>query len=70
MSQNLRVALWVPQVDPANIGNAVRTTAAPTVNKRIMSEFSTPGGVDDAPDNGEAYVRQNRAWQPLDGGTF
>ena len=43
MSQNLRVALWVPMVDPAAIGNAVTTTAAPTVNKRIASQFAAAG---------------------------
>jgi hypothetical protein len=44
MSQNLRLALWVPNVDPASIGNAIRTTDAPTVNKRIPSEFAAGGG--------------------------
>jgi hypothetical protein len=40
MSQNLRVALWVPNVDPAAIGNAVLTAAVPTANKRIPSVFA------------------------------
>lgn len=44
MSQNLRVALWVPNVDPAAIGNAIRTTAPPTANKRIPSEFAEAAG--------------------------
>ena len=43
MSQNLRVALWVPNVDPANIGNAIRTIDVPSANKRIPSEFSAGG---------------------------
>jgi hypothetical protein len=72
MSQNLRVALWVPNVDPAAIGNAIQTTAAPTANKRIASQFaaSSAGGIAEAPLDGEAYVRTNGIWDKLDGGTF
>jgi hypothetical protein len=44
MSQNLRVALWVPNVDPASIGNAIRTTDVPSANKVIPSEFAAGGG--------------------------
>ena len=40
MSQNLRLATWVPIVDPAAIGNAIRTASASSANKRIMSEFA------------------------------
>ena len=44
MSQNLRVALWVPMVDPAEVGNVIRTTAAPDVlTKKIPSEFAVAG---------------------------
>jgi hypothetical protein len=72
MSQNLRVALWVPNVDPAAIGNAIRTTAAPSANKRILSEFAVGGGgtVSEAPLDGDSYVRADGVWVKLDGGTF
>lgn len=75
MSQNLRVALWVPNVDPAAIGNAIRTTAAPSANKRILSEFAVGGSggsgtVGEAPLDGDSYVRADGDWVKLDGGTF
>jgi len=44
MSQNLRVATWVPVVDPDAIGNAIHTSAMPTANKRIPSEFAIISG--------------------------
>lgn len=58
MSQNLRVALWVPNVDPGSIGNAIRTVDVPTPNKRIPSEFSSAGGTGgvDFADQGEVTV--------------
>jgi hypothetical protein len=70
MSQNLRVALWVPNVDPAAIGNAVLTAAVPTANKRIPSVFAAGGGggggtVDFATDaEVAAGVIQNEAINP------
>jgi len=76
MSQNLRVALWVPQIDPTVVGEAIRTKAAPSANKRIASEFavisggSGSGGIEEAPLDGKVYVRQTGLWVELDGGTF
>jgi hypothetical protein len=71
MSQNLRVALWVPNVDPAAIGNAVLTSGNPTANKRIPSAFGAAGGgsgggtVDFATDaEVAAGVIQNEAINP------
>jgi len=72
MSQNLRVALWVPMTDPAAIGNAVKTTAVPTANKRIASIFGDAGGsgggaATDFADAAEvtAGVVQNEAISPF-----
>jgi hypothetical protein len=75
MSQNLRVALWVPNADPAAIGNTIHTTSAPSIHKRILSEFAAGGGggtgdVSEAPLDGKTYVRADGIWEPLDGGTF
>lgn len=44
MSQNLRVALWVPQADPANIGYGIRTNNFPTAHDNIPTEFAAAGG--------------------------
>jgi len=69
MSQNLRLALWVPNVDPLSIGNAIRTTAFPTANKVIPSEFSSAGGsgTGSFADQGEvtAGTVDNEAISPL-----
>jgi hypothetical protein len=77
MSQNLRVALWVPVVNPVGGNNAIRNTAPPSVNKRIPSEFTLltgggtgGGGIEEAPLDGDAYVRVDGYWVVLDGGTF
>lgn len=76
MSQNLRLALWVPQADPADIGDGIRSTAISSANKRIPSEFAVieggggAGGVEEAPLDGRVYVRQTGIWVELDGGTF
>jgi hypothetical protein len=74
MSQNLRLALWVPQANPAAVGNAILTTAASTANKRIASQFAAAGsgggGIAEAPLDGDSYVRADGVWVKLDGGTF
>lgn len=44
MSQNLRLALWVPMVDPAAIGNIIKTVNPPTANKRVPSTFVAEAG--------------------------
>jgi len=40
MSQNLRVALWVPQNNPTAVGDNIRTLAPPTANRRVPSAFA------------------------------
>jgi hypothetical protein len=77
MSQNLRVALWVPAANPVGGNNAIRNIAPPSANKRIPSEFVVlsggsggSGGIEEAPFDGEAYVRIDGYWVQLDGGTF
>ena len=79
MSQALRVALWVPTVDPAEVGDGVVTTNNPNASKAIATKFllgggsGGGGGITDAPSDGTPYTRQDGAWvplSPLDGGVF
>lgn len=80
MSQNARVALWVPTgtpPDPTNDG--IVTNDLPDSIKAIPTRFvaagggSGGGGISEAPINGKPYVRQDGAWvdfSTIDGGTF
>lgn len=80
MSQNARVALWVPTTDSVDVGDGVGATDLPDSIKRIPTAF-TPvgggsgggGGIPEAPSNGKPYVRQDAGWadfSTIDGGTF
>jgi hypothetical protein len=68
MSQNLRVALWVPIANPGAVGNLIKTTNVPTVNKRVPSAFAADigggsgGGIEEAPINGSPYSRKDAGW--------
>lgn len=44
MSQNARVARWVPTVVPGSVGDGVITTAAPGPNNVIPTKFAIAGG--------------------------
>lgn len=44
MSQCARVARWVPTSDPAEVGDGVITTAAPTAQKSLATKFALSGG--------------------------
>jgi hypothetical protein len=75
MSQNLRVATFVPIADPAAIGNLIKTTAGPTANRRLASAFAADisgsgggGGIEEAPIDSVAYARKNAGWVPEVGG--
>ena len=79
MTQALRVALWVPTVDPVEVGDGVVTTNPPDANKKISTKFllggggSGGGGVGEAPSDGKPYMRQDGAWvtaDVIDGGVF
>ena len=78
MSQNARVALWVPTDDPPDAaGDVIATNDLPDSIKAIPTRFATGGGggggISEAPVNGKPYVRQNADWNDfsvIDGGTF
>lgn len=76
MTQALRVALWVPTGDPAEVGDNVVTINSPTAQKTIPTKFApntSGGGIAEAPEDGTPYARQNGGWVPLnpiDGGQF
>ena len=58
MTQALRVALWVPTVDPVEIGDGVITTNPPNAQKALTTKFqlagggSGGGGIPEAPSDG------------------
>ena len=76
MSQNARVALWIPTVDPDEIGDSIVTTNPPTAEKVITTKFQLGGsgggggGIPEAPSDGTPYVRQDADWVQLDGGEY
>src|SRR5262245_60755503 len=85
MSQCARVALWVPTANPAEVGDAIKTTGAPGLLKQIATQFFLPGAggsfVPEAPTDGEQYARKNATWSvvthpaslpdaPADGQTY
>lgn len=71
MTQALRVALWIPTVDPAEVGDNVVTTSAPNPQKAIGTKFQLGGsggggsGVEEAPNDGFQYARQSLGWSPI-----
>ena len=79
MTQALRVALWVPTLDPPDIGDGVVTTNNADANKAIKTKFLLGGGsgggsgIGDAPADGKPYLRQDGQWvtaDVIDGGVF
>jgi len=67
MSQNARVALWVPTDDASlDVGDGVAATALPDSIKRIPTAFATSGGagggVPEAPADGKYYARKDTGW--------
>ena len=70
MTQNARVARWIPTVDPDEIGDGIVTTNPPTANKTIDTKFllgggGGGGGVPEAPSDGVQYGRKDAAWTPV-----
>ena len=80
MSQNARVALWVPTADPPDaLNDGILTNDLPDSIKAIPTRFAAGGGggggggIGEAPINGKPYVRQDESWvefSVIDGGTF
>jgi hypothetical protein len=79
MSQNARVALWVPTDDPPDAAaDVIVTNDLPDAIKVIPTLFAAGGsggggGIPEAPINGKPYVRQDGGWvdySTIDGGTF
>jgi hypothetical protein len=68
MTQNARVARWVPVADPAEIGDGVVTTNPPTAGKSISTKFQLAGSgsgggtFPEAPSDGTPYARQDAGW--------
>jgi hypothetical protein len=73
MSQNARVALWVPNTTPA-VGDGVKGTSLPDSIKRIATQFAAfgsgggGGGIEEAPIDSQTYGRRNAAWVVVTGG--
>ncbi len=71
MTQALRVALFVPTVDPAEVGDAIQTTAPPNAQKAIATKFQLAGsgggggGIPEAPNDGSQYGRQSLGWTKI-----
>jgi hypothetical protein len=119
MTQNARLAMWLPTTDDADPGEVVTVTTPSGADKVIKTQFASgagppgpqgipgptgpqgpkgdagpsggpgpqgipgptgpqgvPGEVPEAPNDGQAYVRQSQAWAlmttpaTIDGGTF
>jgi hypothetical protein len=68
MTQNARVARWVPVADPAEVGDGVVTTNPPTTGKSLTTKFllgggsGGGGGIAEAPSDGTPYARQDGGW--------
>lgn len=69
MSQNARVARWVPTVDPDSVGESVVTNSSPNPNNVIQTKFAlggSGGGVAFADDTEmEAGTEPLKAVAPL-----
>jgi len=44
MSQNARVARWVPTVDPDSVGEGIISNSVPNPNNVILTKFALGGG--------------------------
>lgn len=70
MSQNARVALWVPTATPPDAASdIIQTNGLPDSIKRIPTLFALAGtgggggGIPEAPIDGEQYARKNATWE-------
>ena len=75
MSQNARVALWVPTTAPPQSANdIVVTKSLPDAISTIQTAFElkasggSGGGIEEAPTDGEIYGRQNAGWTVVPSG--
>jgi hypothetical protein len=76
MSQNARVALWVPTTTPPNSTNdVVVSKSLPNAISAIATAFElkasggSGGGIEEAPVDGQQYARQDAGWSVVVGGS-
>jgi len=66
MTQNARVALFIPTTDDSDPGEIVEARGAPSAQKVIPTRFSAQSGsggsVGEAPVDGKFYARSNADW--------
>jgi ABC-type phosphonate transport system ATPase subunit len=77
MSQNVRLAMWLPTTDDADPGEVVEVVGASGSGKVIPTRFHATATLSDAPADSVQYGRYNNTWTPVatlpavfDGGTF
>ena len=67
MSQNARLALWVPTEDDAAIGEVIEIRGGSDVSKVIPTDFrpqaGASGGIGEAPADDNFYARRNVGWE-------
>src|SRR5262245_46762672 len=62
MSQNARLALWVPSDENPAVGNVIASEALTTPKKVINTKFSSASGIADAPVDTKFYARKDAGW--------
>jgi hypothetical protein len=66
MTQNARLALYVPSTDDSDPGEIVEIRSTPGAARVIQTRFAaqagSSGGIADAPADGKFYARQNADW--------
>ena len=67
MTQNARVALWVPTTADANPGEIIEIRSTAAIGQVIKTEFQpqegAEGGISDAPADDLFYARRNSDWE-------
>lgn len=68
MTQNRRLAAWLPTSNDADIGEIVEVRGSSGAGRVIPTAFRLPpgagAGIDEAPLDDIYYARQNGDWQP------
>jgi len=66
MTQNARVALFIPTTDDSDPGEIIEARGTPSAQKVIPTRFfaqaGSSGSVGEAPVDGKFYARQNADW--------
>ena len=67
MSQNARVALFIPTTADADPGEIIEIRGTAAVGRplptRFFAQAGSAGGVPEAPTDGEFYARRNADWE-------